>query len=557
MPPENAAKIEPTNTRNGPAIRATAGQASILRKAYNLSNVASPDQLQALSESTGLPAKWIHQWFGRQRLKDRKKSKQAATVPDASIRSSTSSVDTFHVKQEIIDVSLPPPMHSPALMSNSSGGLASSESHSSVDKFLPAAASKAAKKKESAQPPDKTGTSRILRSTSKGEPAPTRLIALPTSATNQNTSSIVQADRKPSTRRHGETATSKQYPPPFPLIAPPRRSTLASESQGVVSSQHYHRSGLSANISDNFYQPRSDAPPAPVQPDEIASSSFIPRRRSKSYKSAAAYNQGPVFRTQFHNNGPSDYSPYAAGGREQRLAAAAPSVQHSEKLECLNSRDPALNDPLYSTSTTNFTAVYSPSGNYSSPSQFVSQYQNPGNVYVPRPLAPAFDWGNHDSPEPSTSTSFPSTSYHHNVYPPDQRIIDQSYHQPFYNQNDFSRELGSIDMYNRPQVNLNVRVQAQSVHFEDINTSMNPNITTTEQADSLSAIDPRFAPLRHLTDILSAYRDENGTYLRLLDERERPALTRCLLDKGLLERNPFQAAMGLALASRLGIQWEY
>jgi len=81
---------------------------------------------------------------------------------------------------------------------------------------------------------------------------------------------------------------------------------------------------------------------------------------------------------------------------------------------------------------------------------------------------------------------------------------------------------------------------------------MNANVLTHD-----AILDPYAAPLRHLTDVLDPYRDERGTYTRLMDEQQRPALARHLLDESLLERNPFQAAMGLSLMSKLGLEWEY
>ena len=71
------------------------------------------------------------------------------------------------------------------------------------------------------------------------------------------------------------------------------------------------------------------------------------------------------------------------------------------------------------------------------------------------------------------------------------------------------------------------------------------------------ALDPSLAPLKHLTDILGEFRDQDGTYTKLVDLQEREGLMKCLLDDELARRSPFQAAMGLVLLSKLGLEWDY
>jgi hypothetical protein len=71
------------------------------------------------------------------------------------------------------------------------------------------------------------------------------------------------------------------------------------------------------------------------------------------------------------------------------------------------------------------------------------------------------------------------------------------------------------------------------------------------------ALDPSLAPLKHLTDVLGRFRDEDGAYTKLADLQEREELMKCLLDDELARRSPFQAAMGLVLLSKLGLEWDY
>jgi hypothetical protein len=73
----------------------------------------------------------------------------------------------------------------------------------------------------------------------------------------------------------------------------------------------------------------------------------------------------------------------------------------------------------------------------------------------------------------------------------------------------------------------------------------------------LEALDPSRAPLKYLTTILTEYRAEDGTYLSLLDglqyPLERKKIVERLSDERLVLHDPFIAAMGLVLLSRLGV----
>ena len=76
------------------------------------------------------------------------------------------------------------------------------------------------------------------------------------------------------------------------------------------------------------------------------------------------------------------------------------------------------------------------------------------------------------------------------------------------------------------------------------------------QVSEWNVLDPFHAPLKHLTGILGEFRDENGSYEGLLvqDDSERhKKLVHTLADPELLLNNPFEAAMGLSMLSRLGL----
>jgi len=73
----------------------------------------------------------------------------------------------------------------------------------------------------------------------------------------------------------------------------------------------------------------------------------------------------------------------------------------------------------------------------------------------------------------------------------------------------------------------------------------------------MDILNPSLAPLKHLTDVLDEFKDSEGTYSSLFNEHSRGRLIGSLLDEKLVETNPFQAAMGLSLLSKVGHQWEY
>lgn len=81
--------------------------------------------------------------------------------------------------------------------------------------------------------------------------------------------------------------------------------------------------------------------------------------------------------------------------------------------------------------------------------------------------------------------------------------------------------------------------------------------SSTVDPANLEALDPLRAPLKHLTGVLPEYRGEDGAYLSLLVGLQNPAcrqkIVGCLSNEELVLRDPFAAAMGLVLLSRLGI----
>ncbi|KAF5315426.1 hypothetical protein D9619_007284 [Psilocybe cf. subviscida] len=65
-------------------------------------------------------------------------------------------------------------------------------------------------------------------------------------------------------------------------------------------------------------------------------------------------------------------------------------------------------------------------------------------------------------------------------------------------------------------------------------------------------IDPTKAPLKHLTELLLEFKDENGDYSKLLAVEEDAKLRKILLDDISVDEDPFLAAMALSLLAGLG-----
>ncbi|KXN92854.1 hypothetical protein AN958_06959 [Leucoagaricus sp. SymC.cos] len=70
------------------AIRATQAQTALLKAAYSVSHSPPSKAIAELSQQTGLPGKWISNWFGRQRSKSRRNGE----IIDLTMSSSASTI---------------------------------------------------------------------------------------------------------------------------------------------------------------------------------------------------------------------------------------------------------------------------------------------------------------------------------------------------------------------------------------------------------------------------------------------------------------------------------
>ena len=120
-----------------------------------------------------------------------------------------------------------------------------------------------------------------------------------------------------------------------------------------------------------------------------------------------------------------------------------------------------------------------------------------------------------------------------------------------------------LENRSKPAAMNNYSAKALSMHTEDIDISPQYNLSISRMKASQTfptfyneVLDPSLAPLKYLTDVLERFRGQDGTYTKLADLQEREGLMKCLLDDELARRSPFQAAMGLVLLSKLGLEWE-
>ena len=243
------------------------------------------------------------------------------------------------------------------------------------------------------------------------------------------------------------SGTSRKPGPMLPSVAPPTRSAKPPAARPEAQSKgHTQPKNMHARI-----------PPV-----------------------AGVLRTGPVFHSQFQNNGPLDFIPSTNMVRGRLVPVA-----------------------------------YTP--------QAVGAQMH---AHVLPSLAPAFDWGTH-----APAQSAPA------------HVAD-----------------GPVSASARK---FNVR-HATLIPTLQIRTPSNwgmyaqPPLTTVPVDESVllsidnDVLDPARAPLKHLTEILHTFRDECGTYSRVLAPDAHDSLLKCLLDENMM---PFQAAMGLAFLSRLGFQW--
>ncbi|KJA24097.1 hypothetical protein HYPSUDRAFT_76669 [Hypholoma sublateritium FD-334 SS-4] len=419
------------NIQRSAMIRANPTQTAILKKALSESSSPTSVQLKTLSEQTNLPEKWIHNWFGRQRLKANNTRAKAATPAERL---------SLLVKQEATDAAI----SSPAAGSVSDYTTLSTSSSATTK-------TNARKRKASAKAAERAESPvRVLRSGKRmaGASAP----ALPARRVKAEKIDAVRSEDDAAlpqalARGIGFAGSSSKPGPMLPSVAPPTRSSKPPAAATAAPAKM--RAGQPAGQPKNMH---ARIPPG-----------------------AGLLRAGPVFHSQFQNNGPADFS---STSNMPRSSMYAPERSHGG----------AVRGRLVPVPYT---------------------LQAPGlHASVMPSLAPAFDWETHAPAHPV------------GVY-----VTDNPVHAHC-----------NWDVYAQPSAALTPA-----------------NVSALLPVDS-AVLDPSQAPLKHLTEVLHAFRDECGTYARVLAPDAHGSLLKCLLDENMM---PFQAAMGLAFLSRLGFQWNW
>ncbi|KAJ3508924.1 hypothetical protein NLJ89_g5492 [Agrocybe chaxingu] len=478
------ASAEGNPRKKAPATRATPEQTIILKKAYAHSPTASQEQLKILSEETGLSEKWIHQWFGRQRLKKRKEVAKNGDTASSDIALSPQEI--MNVKMEQVDASSP-------LLPDSSSPDSSFQASVSADSI--STSSSVALESSSLSRSAASGN----RSKAKGK-APAKAPPKNTKTRKTgNTKVKTEAREPPAVMRYNPVPAA---PPPtsapprglahnnlLPRIAPPKRSPVTT---AIAEPPATSRSRLSEVTTQHYmmYVPPGDALVPPPE-NFYYQPTFS---RSKSQRNAV-YQQGPVFRNGWNNQGPSAYTPRSSG---------SDSGAHAH-----------------------YETTFAPPGISAAPSQSLT-------VSAPAfdSLGAASDWEQYAAPAPHFLSH-----YHAGLQHATPSFVNQPYKDPCEGQ----VYMGDGSTFQQEVIDLR--------HQSHGGVAMSASSSTTTQDPLEDALNPDLAPLKHLTDVLADFKADDGSYVALMAQEWRDNLLACLLNENL---NPFQAAMGLSLLSKLG-----
>ena len=242
--------------------------------------------------NTHRPEKWIHLWFGRQRVKARKAAVDLGAV--------TSSSDLVLSPQDILEVKME---HRDSLILRSSSPAVPNAS------VIPPASDGNTSQSEKAPPKKKA---RVTQGVKKKQT--TRNSVIKAEYTDPVVSVSGNLASAPPSMAQSSIACDSSYLPrpnevslvaqpalPFRRIVPPSR-TLISANILAHSHPENWQSGLSTNQSYRIYSPLGTTDVTTV---DVADSQ-PPPGIFKSSK-AAIYQQGSRFHTHFHNNGPANY----------------------------------------------------------------------------------------------------------------------------------------------------------------------------------------------------------------------------------------------------------
>ncbi|KAJ3573982.1 hypothetical protein NP233_g2068 [Leucocoprinus birnbaumii] len=542
------------------AIRATPTQTALLKAAYAVSYNPSPKSIKELSQQTGLyalfpscrarannntirlwtrPEKWISNWFSRQRTKARKNGE----VIDLTTSSSTSTATSG-------TLSVTPTLLVAKVEEGLGGGIDTlSEDRSSspvtqTSDAAPAQGKAKATKVPLKRAPRKSKPKPKPKPVVKPEPREASLPVavtpgtvaqgrppqlLPSVAAFQTGETVMQpplpippptrsamGSRPPTKRIYSQNATNQiisQEPAEVfsttghfsvPLHDNPRSSTIKRKGRPIfrddfrnsVPSDYYSDPVLPGDAASPFQRDMdfdSQRASSPVQPSEYSASDFAPAQLTASSTSAFL---------------PSPRVPSAAQATDQQSLLNIQSQLAG--YTAMYNNNPAA----YRAMLLNYAALFP--ALLPAITALVASGSR-GNVQATMPLASAgytgvMDPDDFEVPPPSSSPILPSIA-----------ADDDSVEVP----------VGSSNY--------------ASMMKQD--TQETPWSSGSDYLD-FSSLNYDYAPFSHLQDRLEPYRLPESAYLF-----GREGIVNHLLDEQLAVEEPFQAAMGLVLLSKLGLQW--
>ncbi|KAJ2916992.1 hypothetical protein MD484_g3411, partial [Candolleomyces efflorescens] len=536
-------------------IRATALQNKLLRDAFKETHITTPARLEQLEKETGLTKKWISSWFTRQRKKTQQATlKATATTSKADVENIdpilTSDASTLQVKKEVYECAIACPAVPPAPK----------------------------KKRQRKTAPDGASGTNIAPKTKKRKVEPTNG---PSSVNSSTTSSAkssgsifdklkVKAERYtpgPEEPRPASTSSTlattsdaKSHVPLralLPLLQDPRLEASGVFEHGATYS--------AASGSDAAQTQRASSPSAVAMKG---------RRQRVQYA-----GEGPVLNTRFLHHGVSASnapSPADTGPAYQEVKFgldAGVTIPYHQRVETGGLGADRLGHSLH--------PVAGPGGGITGP--YAAQTQpisTSASASLPNRIRIDTD---------ATTSSMPITAL------PERQVCRGAMASAVSHREELEEEeeegrrdpypppvlVDEVDTFDLQSAAAGCAIEGggkvdsvgggfwangmpapgdsrRAPGMRDIYTNAPPAAESYGQYPDF--LDPLHAPLKHLTGILDPIfppTSGRGGYEALLEleGRQRQVVMEKLLDEELGVNDPFKAAMGLVLTSKMGLQW--
>ena len=519
------------------AIRASSSQLQILRGAFTKSQSVSSEELKELREKTGLyvvaslfvtsvrhilllsmhhsPEKWIYNWYGRERKKTRK---TAIVAPDQVDVTKPPSSDAPMSPLEILDVKIE---HRDAILPRSS-------SFRVIADVSTTGESSTIAQELDKPPPKKKARKRNLKKaavmTVKADSAFSDGLLRYTPVADQVPLPMPEIPRTQPSTLQGDILCQREPASFLRMMPPPMRSPLI---QTPISNQ--------LNALPTATLPR----PALVQPEPLV---LLQTRPHQALQSNAAVIPSPV--------------------AVQVLTASRPAlVNRRSRKRKLQGEGPTLNCSdfqHYSVDNLSSRSAHQATSRIVNASDSAAlDSDSPFTLLQPDAQGTVNKGSSHYRPRTCTSPS------------PNEKLDEALSVAP-------GRSLHPLDLslplkdamvcFLGIWDDIPLTIYLQAIYdFPYRNMHPLPSYPSCPEFRAYiptpftmaDVLNPTTAPLKYLTDLLEPFKDEDGVYSGLLDREKRDSVLNTLLDEELEARDPFRAAMGLVMASKLGLKWDY